>query len=188
MCFSLFFVTAGILLNVVCESFFVPNKLCVGKYGYMAIGEDTKLLSIIKNEKYPDKTLVDSAGQNGYMKINFQEETGPETNNIGGYGSYGDYGDFGYPSYFSKMKNGNDHNTILVTSNPKKGFKEKFLFTCHKKHKFPMFDSIPLYNLIFIFIFLQHFFLLNYKRLNFNEIDAKFYKLNEKVMAISSTF
>ena len=140
MYFYLVFVTAGILLNVVCQSYFVPNKLCVGKYGYMAIGEDTKLLSIIKNEKYPDKTLVDSADQNGYMEIGFKKDT-----NIGGYGRYGGYGHHGY---LSKMKNGNDHNTILVTSNPKKGFKEKFLFTCHKKHRFAMFD-IPLYDLIF---------------------------------------
>ena len=73
MCYFSFFVIAGIFLSVVHQSSSVPfsasaDKLCVGNNGYMTIVEGNNILSILKNEDYHDKILID-LGNNSYVII-----------------------------------------------------------------------------------------------------------------------
>ena len=72
MYISSFFVMAGIFLNFVCDtsSFTsgITTTLCTGKNGYMTIGEETKILSINKNENGQNGIIVKSSPDKGFQE------------------------------------------------------------------------------------------------------------------------
>ena len=65
MYFSSFLVIAGIFLNFVCHSSSLPATLCTGKNGSMTIGEETKILSIVKNKNGQNIIIVKSSPDKG---------------------------------------------------------------------------------------------------------------------------